>query len=210
MPAVVPVPGFIELLQSYERFQQTAQYVFFRVALRHGLVPEMNDTAMRKVHCEWREAVVGWDGKTNELGAVSHIKMAGFLLWAFNEQEGSPVVGCRPFQEHDQDIVGRLGLAPNVVSLHQNGSVLRAFPTQALGFILVAAVFGNVQRGRQLHGGMKVRVDWSNPPMTRHFLHNLCWYLYDHFPSKESLYMIFKSFDLYGMVLPFDGRPAEG
>lgn len=211
MAASMPVPGFIELLQSYERFQLTAQYAFHRATLMHGLVPEIDEAAMRRVHSDWREAVVGWNGATNEFGAVSHIKMAGFLLWAFNEQETPPVTACRPYREEaDAATISPLGLAANVAALHQNGKLLRAFPTQVLGFMLAESVFANVQRGRNLHHGINVRVDWSEPPMTRHYLQNMCWFLFEHFPSKETLYMIFKSFDLYGMVLPFDSKAAEG
>jgi hypothetical protein len=211
MAANLPVPGFIELLQSYERFRLTAQYIFHRATLMHGLVPEIDEAAMRRVHSEWIEAVVGWNGATNKFGDVSHIKMAGFLLWAFNEQENSPVTACRPYREEaDAATISPLGLAVNVTALHRNGKLLQAFPTQVLGYMLAASVFANVQRGRNRHHGIRTRVDWSDPPMTRHYLQNLCWFLFEHFPSKETLYMMFKSFDLYGMVLPFDGKAAEG
>jgi hypothetical protein len=210
MAATFPIPDFIAILQSYERFRLTAQYTFHRAALMHGLVPEIDDAAMRRVHEEWREAVMRWDGKTNEFGDVSHIKMAGFLLWAFNEQEASPVTGFRPYRDTDADTIARLGLSDNVVALNQNGKLLRAFPTQILGFTLAASVFNAVQQGRNTHHGIAARIDWLNPPMTRHFMQNMCWFLFEHFPSKETLYMIFKSFDLYGMVLPFEGKAVEG
>ena len=87
MIVCIPVTGFIELLTSRELFCLTAKYSFYRAALLHGMVPEIDEKALEKVHSDWREAVLRWDGKENQLGDLSHIKMSGLLLWAFNEQD---------------------------------------------------------------------------------------------------------------------------
>ncbi|MDE2446639.1 MAG: hypothetical protein KGO94_10700 [Alphaproteobacteria bacterium] len=159
-----------------------------------------------------------WNPVTNYAGALSALKLTGQLLWCLNHCK--PVANIFLLSQDRALELSKKGffvphhcLPPKTIaisaakakdelrstaSLTKAPSLLETYPNELTAFRYVEFIFWNMQFARN----EKARIDLSQPPMTRHYLTNLCYYLKCGNLSAENLYMIFKTFDLMGLELP--------
>ncbi|MEE9375003.1 MAG: hypothetical protein V3V04_01565 [Rhizobiaceae bacterium] len=196
--------GFIGLLTSFGEFEIAFRKRTIRNYALYGVFPVFDDVALKDTWDIWRG--VSWGADSDEsvpFTDVSHIKWAGSLLWAFTQREAVPE--CVKITDENRIVLAKMGLTDVVRELDKSkGKTFQTFPTQSNAFIFVTAVFNAVQRGRLDAGEVSKRdgIDVLKSPLTSHYFRNFCRYLLVDAPSVESLYMHYKTIDLYGVKLP--------
>lgn len=210
----LPAHGFVGLLTDRNKFKFHFSQIAMHTAAGTGLFPEIKEKRLLAAHTLWREEVMRWFSEldASEFQEVSHIKMAGALLWSLLRRQCCPVRKIVEIEEKHLPALTRHCVSPNIRVLddyrEESGKIVKASPNPTLGYIFTSAIFNSIQRGR---GKKRDCIDLSKPPMTYHFFKNLsCWYLVERSPSKEDLYMLFKTMDLYGLNLPRnEGLPRK-
>lgn len=125
----------------------------------------------------------------------SEIKRAGCLLSCLVDSQ--PIAALFRHQKSTMSNVVVLGdeRPPNNVSTTPNG-LLEAAPSEFLSFLYCWDRFFEILRNRT---ETKALTGAEAPPMTLHYLQNMVTMLYTRNYTPTSLYMIFKSFDLFAM-----------
>jgi hypothetical protein len=196
-----PAHGFIGLLTGADNFEQHLKSTAIHAMARLGLFPTFDSQRIEVTLQLWRDCYVRWQYKPEPPEKVSHIKMAGALLWAFIQEDAAPVDDVVVLERGHRRTLEAFGASDRVVDFKKGrGEIFQASPNPAIGYLFVTAVFNTIQRAR---GITRAGVDFNTPPLTKHYFQNLaCWYLVDCDPSPDDLYMLFKTMDLYALNHP--------
>lgn len=202
--------GIVGLLTGHDPLAVHFEYIVKRLAAKRGLYAEISHSEIRKAHKIWQDRIVSWTSEIVEqwlemvgeevdastATTLSHMKKAGALLWALNHEDLGELI---QFQQLDKQLIEKLqqqNIEANVRDLYNDAAqIYQAYPNQALSFSFTCIVFNHEQYLR----GMDANYEYSNPPISKHYLQNMCWFLLSQRPSMESLYMIFKTMDLFGI-----------
>lgn len=141
---------------------------------------------LKTVHRLWLHVAQRWFDEFNcghqkpsidFIDGLSHLKHAGILLWALNS--------TKPF------VVKKVN--PEIcVAVDDATDILVTFTNEYVSFYYVYMLFFNTQNRR-----VDLNLTIPHMKMSHSYLKSICKYLHLESPSAYSLYMIFKSFDLY-------------
>lgn len=196
-----PTHGFIGLLTGQESFELHVEAAAIHSLVRLGLFPEFDQTRLHQTWVLWRECYARWKEPEEPPEKVSHIKMAGALLWSFIQEDALPINDVVKINARHSRKLEQFGASDRVLEFQfGKGAIFQGSPNPAVGFVVVSAIFNTIQRARNI---TRAGIDFDQPPLTKHFLQNLaCWYMVKHDPRPEDLYMIFKTMDLYALNHP--------
>lgn len=151
-------------------------------------------------HALWKNKVGRWKNDLEKNGQikdkdknVSDLKLAGSLLWAMNKVQ--PVSNISKLGQDQRDKLISVGV--NCADAIDEKTLLTRFPNEAVIFSIVYHIFCFIELRRP----EEKRIDFSEPPITQHFLRNFFFMLREESPGPLELYMIFKGFDLFGLKL---------
>lgn len=196
-----PSHGFIGLLTGNEPFALHVEQIAVHALARLGLFPVIDQQRLETTRAMWRECCARWKEPDEPADKVSHIKMAGALLWSFIQKDALPIDQVVQVGPEHAKRLDQFGATDRIREFQKGkGDIFQGMPNPAVAFIVVSAIFNTIQRARKM---TRAGIDFDKPPMTRHYLHNMaCWYMIDHDPRPEDLYMIFKTMDLYALNHP--------
>lgn len=193
-----PSHGLIGLLTGHDPFEIHVEAAAIHGLVRIGLFPIFDLPRLKKTRDIWRECILRWRDEGEDDSKVSHIKMAGALLWSFIQKEARPVEDVVKLSRQHHSRLEQFGASDRVREFrHGVGEIFQASPNPAVGYMVVLSIFNTIQRAR---GITRLGIDFDEPPLTKHYFQNLaCWYMRKCDPSPEDLYMIFKTMDLYAL-----------
>ena len=196
-----PSQGFIGLLTGQESFELHVEQISVHALARLGLFPLFDKARLATTLQLWRETYARWKEPSEPADKVSHIKMAGALLWSFIQEEALPIDQIVQIAPEHLNKLEQFGANDRVLDFQKGkGDIFQGAPNPAIGFVVVTSIFNTIQRARKM---TRSGIDFDKPPLTKHYLHNMaCWYMIDHDPRPEDLYMIFKTMDLYALNHP--------
>ncbi len=162
-----------------------------------------------------------WQPVKNYAGVLSPIKLSGQMLWCLNHCK--PIEDIFPLSQDRTDELIRSGVNVSnpVFSTRRSPlagvadfaasraasettqpprpdytyTLLETYPNELMTFRYVELIFWHMQYARNIDA----RIDLARPPMTKHYLTNLCYYLKCGNFTADNLYMVFKSLDLMGL-----------
>lgn len=208
---VIPGDGFNYFLRHQLQFELFFKLWSIRTFAAKGLDVEYDPRRIHNGFLLWKDRAGLWGRELVQRRAddiepenrswmpldeacekLSHNKQAGTLLWALNRVQ--PISNMHILSSERRDILRSRGFAvPHGVIASER---LSRYYNEVTCFSFVQHVFWAIQAGRDLPR----RVDLNAPPMTSHFLENICYLLRNKDPLPDNLYMIFKSFDLFSLV----------
>lgn len=204
-----PKGGLNYFLNNKLKFEQVLKLWLIYAAAEKGLHVSFDSRRISNAYALWKNRAGNWGRElstrkmdrsdltqqfvdiNDAASGLSHNKLAGTLLWALNRTQ--PISNLSKLSDERKN---QLQIAGVNYTTAGKLELITSFPNEFLMFQFVESVFWQMQEERN----KTTRVELGDPPMTRHYLHNTCYYLRNCDPSPESLYMIFKTFDLMGLV----------
>lgn len=197
----VPGDGFRYLMGKGDKFLLFLQIAFKHFAARAGYWCEIDVRRAEFGHALWQNKVGRWkvDMQTRAADGIrdpdfSDLKLAGSLLWALNKVQPVQNIMLPTLPQR----AGLMGYGWAMPTMPRENSMIPHYPNESLAFAFVYFIHCTLEIRRE----EKKRVNFADPPLTDHFLRNLCFMLRENSPNPLELYMIFKAFDLYGLELP--------